>query len=63
MQDFEKFSRARAPCLSRSALFEVIRHKFQKHWWEWPKQWRQTDDIQNRPNCAGYDDAEREFVD
>src|SRR5260370_20318268 len=40
-QDFEEFRTERAPLLSRFACFEVLRHKFNKPWWEWPKQWRQ----------------------
>ena len=37
-QDFEKFRAERAPLLSRFACFEVLRHKFNKPWWEWPEQ-------------------------
>ena len=39
--DFDAFRAERAPLLSRFACFEVLRHKFNKPWWEWPEQWRQ----------------------
>jgi len=61
-QDFEKFRAERAPLLSRFACFEVLRHKFNKPWWEWPEQWRQP----NEAKCAGLregpDGAEIEFI-
>uniref|UniRef100_UPI0025C6F75A 4-alpha-glucanotransferase n=1 Tax=Bradyrhizobium sp. TaxID=376 RepID=UPI0025C6F75A len=61
-QDFEKFRAERAPLLSRFACFEVLRHKFNKPWWEWPEPWRQPDEA----GCAGFregpDGAEIEFV-
>jgi 4-alpha-glucanotransferase len=61
-QDFEKFRAERAPLLSRFACFEVLRHKFNKPWWEWPEPWRQPDEA----SCAGLregpDGAEIEFV-
>jgi 4-alpha-glucanotransferase len=61
-RDFEKFRAERAPLLSRFACFEVLRHKFNKPWWEWPEQWRQPDEA----NCAalrqGPDAAAIEFV-
>jgi 4-alpha-glucanotransferase len=61
-QDFEKFRAERASLLSRFACFEVLRHKFNKPWWEWPEEWRQP----NEAKCAGLregpDGAEIEFV-
>src|ERR1700730_16343855 len=39
-QDFEKFRAERAPLLSRFACFEMLRHKFNQPWWEWPEEWR-----------------------
>jgi len=61
-QDFEQFRAERAPLLSRFACFEVLRHKFNTPWWEWPEQWRQP----NEAKCAGLrdgpDGAEIEFV-
>jgi 4-alpha-glucanotransferase len=61
-QDFEKFQAERAPLLSRFACFEVLRHKFNKPWWEWPVEWRKPDDIKVAKLCAGPDAAEVEFV-
>ncbi len=61
-QDFEKFRAERAPLLSRFACFEVLRHKFNTPWWEWPEPWRQPDEA----GCAGLregpDGAEIEFI-
>jgi 4-alpha-glucanotransferase len=61
-QDFEKFRVERAPLLSRFACFEVLRHKFNRPWWDWPKQWRQPDDVKLAKLRAGADAAEIEFV-
>ena len=60
--DFEQFRAERAPLLQRFACFEVLRHKFNTPWWEWPEQWRQP----NEAKCAGLrggpDGAEIEFM-
>jgi 4-alpha-glucanotransferase len=61
-QDFEKFRAERAPLLSRFACFEVLRHKFNKPWWEWPEEWRKPDDVKVGKLRAGADAAEIEFV-
>jgi 4-alpha-glucanotransferase len=61
-QDFEKFRSERAPLLSRFACFEMLRHKFNKPWWEWPEEWRKPDDIKFAKLRAGTDAAEIEFV-
>ena len=61
-RDFEKFRAERAPLLSRFACFEVLRHKFNKPWWDWPKQWRQPDDVKLAKLQAGADAAEIEFA-
>jgi 4-alpha-glucanotransferase len=61
-QDFEKFRAERAPLLSRFACFEVLRHKFNKPWWEWPEKWRKPDDVKVARLRAGTDAAEIEFV-
>jgi 4-alpha-glucanotransferase len=61
-QDFEKFRAERAPLLSRFACFEVLRHKFNRPWWDWPKQWRQPDDVKLAKLRAGADAAKIEFV-
>jgi 4-alpha-glucanotransferase len=61
-QDFEKFRAERAPLLSRFACFEMLRHKFNRPWWEWPKQWRQPGEATCAYLREGPDSAEIEFV-
>jgi 4-alpha-glucanotransferase len=61
-QDFEKFRAERAPLLSRFAAFEVLRHKFNKPWWEWPEEWRKPRDKKLGNLRQGTDAAEIEFV-
>jgi 4-alpha-glucanotransferase len=61
-RDFEKFRDERAPLLSRFACFEVLRHKFNKPWWEWPEEWRKPDDVKCGKLRSGADAAEIEFV-
>ena len=60
-EDFDAFRAERAPLLSRFACFEVLRHKFDQPWWEWPAAWRLPDDAK----CAELreeDADEMEFV-
>jgi 4-alpha-glucanotransferase len=61
-QDFEQFRAERAPLLSRFACFEMLRHKFNKPWWEWPEPWRQPDEAKCAALREGPDAAEIEFV-
>jgi 4-alpha-glucanotransferase len=61
-QDFEKFREQRAPLLSRFACFEVLRHKFNRPWWEWPQEWRQPDEAKCARLRQGPDQAAIEFV-
>jgi 4-alpha-glucanotransferase len=61
-QEFDKFRSQRGPLLSRFACFETLRHKFNKPWWEWPKEWRQPDDGKCKGLREGPDKAEVEFV-
>jgi 4-alpha-glucanotransferase len=61
-QDFEKFRAERGSLLSRFACFELLRHKFNKPWWDWPEQWRQPDDIKCARLHSGRDAARIEFV-
>jgi 4-alpha-glucanotransferase len=61
-RDFEKFRAERAPLLSRFACFEVLRHKFNKPWWEWPEEWRKPDDVKFGKLRSGADAAEIELV-
>jgi 4-alpha-glucanotransferase len=60
--NFAKFRTERAPLLSRFACFEVLRHKFNKPWWEWPKEWRRPDEAKCARLRQGPDAAEIEFV-
>ena len=60
--DFDAFRAERALLLSRFACFEVLRHKFNKPWWEWPEQWRQPDEAQCAELRQGPDVAEVEFI-
>jgi 4-alpha-glucanotransferase len=59
---FNRFRAEHAPLLSRFACFEVLRHKFNKPWWEWPEQWRQPDEAKCATLRKGADKAEIEFV-
>jgi 4-alpha-glucanotransferase len=61
-KDFKKFRAERAPLLSRFACFEVLRHKFNKPWWEWPEQWQQPHEAKCAALRQGPDAAEIEFV-
>jgi 4-alpha-glucanotransferase len=61
-KDFEAYRAERAPLLSRFACFEVLRHKFNKPWWEWPEQWRQPDDAKCTELRRGAEAANVEFV-
>ncbi len=61
-QDFEKFRAERGSLLSRFACFEVLRHKFNKPWWEWPEAWRQPDEAKCARWREGPDRADIEFV-
>jgi 4-alpha-glucanotransferase len=62
LHDFEKFRAERAPLLSRFACFEVLRHKFNRPWWEWPEEWRQPDEARCARLREGSERAEIEFV-
>ena len=61
-EDFAKFRAERGELLSRFACFEVLRHKFNTPWWEWPEEWRQPDDARCAKLREGADAAEIEFV-
>jgi 4-alpha-glucanotransferase len=39
-RDYEAFCKERGEDLLRFAAFEVLRHRFQRVWWEWPEEWR-----------------------
>jgi 4-alpha-glucanotransferase len=59
---FTRFRAERAPLLSRFACFEMLRHKFNRPWWEWPEEWRQPDEAKCARLRKGPDAAEIEFV-
>jgi 4-alpha-glucanotransferase len=59
---FNRFRAERAPLLSRFACFEMLRHKFNKPWWEWPEPWRQPDEAKCAELRKGPDANEIEFV-
>src|SRR6185437_16505913 len=61
-QDLEEFCSERGALLSRFACFEVLRHKFNTAWWEWPRLWQQPDDAACAALRKGPDAAEIEFV-
>ena len=59
---FEAFRAERAPLLTRFACFEMLRHRYQKAWWEWPSEFQHPDDAQCAELCAGPDGAEVAFI-
>jgi len=61
-EDFDAFRAERAPLLSRFACFEVLRHKFDRPWWQWPKPWQEPDDAKCAELRDGPNAAEIEFV-
>jgi 4-alpha-glucanotransferase len=60
--DFEEFRRERGALLRHFACFEVLRHRFNAPWWEWPHQWRQPDEAHCAALFEGPDKAGIEFV-
>ena len=61
-KDFIRFRAERGSLLSRFACFEVLRHKFNAPWWEWPEPWRHPDEESCAALRAGADGADIEFV-
>jgi len=61
-KDFEAYRAERSPLLSRFACFEVLRHKFNKPWWDWPQDWQQPDDAKCAELRRGSQAANIEFV-
>jgi 4-alpha-glucanotransferase len=61
-EDFDAFRAERAPLLSHFACFEVLRHKFDQPWWEWPMAWREPDEAKCAELRQGADAARIEFV-
>jgi 4-alpha-glucanotransferase len=61
-EDFDAFRAERAPLLSRFACFEVLRHKFNQPWWDWPAAWRKPDEAKCTELRQGADAEAIEFV-
>jgi 4-alpha-glucanotransferase len=61
-REFEEFRAERGPALARFACFEVLRHKFQKPWWDWAEPWRQPDEARCAALRRGKDRAAIQFV-
>jgi 4-alpha-glucanotransferase len=60
--DFEAFRAERGTLLLRFACFEVLRHRFDRPWWEWPERWRKPDAATCAELRVGPDKSEVEFV-
>lgn len=63
--DFEEFRKRQGPLLARFACFEVLRHQFNRPWWDWPSEYRQPDDarcVQMREGEHAREIAFVEFV-
>jgi 4-alpha-glucanotransferase len=60
--DFEAFRAERGTLLLRFACFEVLRHRFNKPWWEWPQEWRAPDATKCAELRVGPARGEVEFV-
>jgi 4-alpha-glucanotransferase len=61
-EDFDEFRRERGALLQAFACFEVLRHRFNAPWWEWPEPWRRPDAATCAAFAEGPDGAEVEFV-
>jgi 4-alpha-glucanotransferase len=59
---FAAFRAERAPLLTRFACFEMLRHKFQTAWWDWPEEFQHPDDVQCARLRAGPDAVEVAFI-
>jgi 4-alpha-glucanotransferase len=60
--DFEEFRRENGALLQRFACFEVLRHRFNAPWWQWPHEWQQPDAERLAALSEGPDRAEVAFV-
>ncbi|WP_031337098.1 4-alpha-glucanotransferase [Rhodopseudomonas sp. B29] len=59
---FAAFRQEREPLLGQFACFEVLRHRFDGAWWDWPAEWRRPDDARFAEMRRGADAAEIEFI-
>ncbi|MBC7583790.1 MAG: 4-alpha-glucanotransferase, partial [Tardiphaga sp.] len=59
---FAAFRAERAPLLTRFACFEMLRHKYQSAWWDWPEEFQHPDDDQCARLRAGHDAKEVAYI-
>lgn len=60
--EFAAYRAERGELLERFCGFEVLRHRFNQPWWEWPQEWRQLDTGRCRELLQGPDRDEADFV-
>ncbi|WP_257167002.1 4-alpha-glucanotransferase [Bradyrhizobium sp. SRS-191] len=60
--EFKAYRAERGDLLVRFTCFEVLRHRFQKPWWDWPEEWRQPDAARCAALLSGPDSREADFV-
>ncbi|MGJ4916957.1 4-alpha-glucanotransferase [Bradyrhizobium oligotrophicum] len=60
--EFKAYRAERGELLARFTCFEVLRHRFQKPWWDWPEEWRQPDAARCAALLSGPDRREAEFI-
>ncbi|MGY3450573.1 4-alpha-glucanotransferase [Bradyrhizobium sp. USDA 4353] len=60
--EFKAYRAERGELLARFTCFEVLRHRFQKPWWDWPEEWRQPDAARCAALLSGPDSREADFV-
>jgi 4-alpha-glucanotransferase len=61
-KEFAAFRVERGETLERFTCFEVLRHRFNTPWWEWPAEWQQPDSAKCRALLNGPDKDEADFV-
>jgi 4-alpha-glucanotransferase len=61
-REFADYRAERGAPLMRFAAFEVLRHRFDRPWWEWPQKWRQPDDRRCAELRNGPKRREIEFI-
>ena len=60
--EFKAYRAERGELLARFTCFEVLRHRFQQPWWEWPAEWREPDAARCAALLNGPDRREADFV-
>ena len=61
-EEFAAYRAERGALLERFTCFEVLRHRFNKPWWEWPEEWRQPDQAKCTQLLKGPDAKEADFI-